>query len=87
MLRSYIAYIHVKDAVAATGQVVPAGEGDGQIREAITALREDGYDGFFSLEPHLASAGTYSGFSGPDMFRTAVQAFKGLLSEQGVQWA
>jgi hypothetical protein len=47
----------------------------------------DGFDGFFSLEPHLASAGTFSGFRGPDLFRTAVQAFKKLLGEQGIQWA
>ncbi len=87
LLRPYIAYVHVKDALAAGGQVVPAGEGDGQIRESIAALRADGFDGFFSLEPHLASAGTYSGFSGPDLFRTAVQAFKDLLREQEIQWA
>jgi sugar phosphate isomerase/epimerase len=87
LLRPYIAYVHVKDAVAASSQVVPAGAGDGQLRETIAALQADGFDGFFSLEPHLASAGTYSGFSGPDLFRTAVQAFKELLSEQQIQWA
>lgn len=87
LLRPYIAYVHVKDAKAAAGQVVPAGEGDGQLRKTITALRADGFDGFFSLEPHLASAGTFSGFSGPELFRTAVQAFKGLLDEQQIQWA
>lgn len=87
LLRPYISYVHVKDAVAASGLVVPAGQGDGQLRETISALRADRFDGFFSLEPHLASAGTYAGFSGPDLFRTAVQAFKGLLSEQGIRWA
>jgi len=85
-LRRYIAYVHVKDARFDTGQVVPAGEGDGEWRETLAALRASGFDGFFSLEPHLKEAGPYAGFSGPDLFRTAAQAFKGLLREQGIAW-
>ena len=85
-LRPYIAYVHIKDALLDSGKVVPAGQGDGQLRETLAALRESGFDGFFSLEPHLASAGTFSGFSGPALFRTAAQAFKGLLREQGIPW-
>ncbi len=86
-LRPYIAYVHVKDSILATGQVVPAGEGDGQLRETFAALRESGFDGFFSLEPHLKAGGKFGGFSGPDLFRTAAQAFKGVLGEQGIAWA
>jgi sugar phosphate isomerase/epimerase len=85
-LRPFVEYVHVKDAVAETGQVVPAGEGDGELRETISALRASGFDGFFSLEPHLASAGRYSGFSGPDLFRRAAGAFKDLLREQEIEW-
>ena len=85
-LRPYIAYVHIKDAVLGSGQVVPAGQGDGDLRTTIVALRDSGFDGFFSLEPHLASAGKFSGFSGPDLFRTAVQAFKGLLSDEKIAW-
>ena len=40
----------------ATGEVVPAGEGDGQVRETVKALAADGFDGFFSMEPHLGTA-------------------------------
>lgn len=87
LLRPFIAYVHIKDAVRATGKVVPPGEGDGQLRETLAALRDSGFDGFFSLEPHLSAAGTFSGFSGPDLFRTATRAFKGLLAEQGIDWA
>src|SRR5690349_4446181 len=76
-IRPFIAYVHVKDSILATGQVVPAGEGEGQVRETIAALRESGFDGFFSLEPHLKAGGKFGGFSGPDLFRTAAQAFKG----------
>ncbi|HYH11337.1 MAG TPA: sugar phosphate isomerase/epimerase family protein [Thermomicrobiales bacterium] len=87
LLRPYIGYVHIKDAKLAEGQVVPAGEGDGQVRETVRALRDSGFDGFFSLEPHLAVAGTFSGFSGPELFRLAVQRFKALLHEESIAWA
>ena len=86
-LRPYIEYVHVKDALSGSDTVVPAGEGDGQLPETISALRASSFEGFFSLEPHLASAGTYSGFSGPELFRKAAGAFKGLLRRQGIDWA
>jgi sugar phosphate isomerase/epimerase len=86
-LRPYVEYVHVKDAISGSGRVVPAGEGDGQLPETLSALRASGFDGFFSLEPHLASAGTYSGFSGPALFRKAAGAFKDLLRRHGIEWA
>jgi sugar phosphate isomerase/epimerase len=86
-LRPYIAYLHIKDALLGSGQIVPAGQGDGQWRETLAALRESGFDGFFSLEPHLASAGRFSGFSGPQQFHTAANAFKELLREQAIEWS
>jgi len=86
-LRPYVEYVHVKDALADSRRVVPAGEGDGEIPETLSALRGSGFDGFFSLEPHLASSGTYSGFSGPELFRKAAGAFKDLLRQQEIEWA
>jgi sugar phosphate isomerase/epimerase len=86
-LRPYVEYVHVKDALSGSNKVVPAGEGDGQLPETFSALRTSGFDGFFSLEPHLASAGTFSGFSGPELFRRAAGAFKELLRRQGIEWA
>jgi sugar phosphate isomerase/epimerase len=86
-LRPYVEYVHVKDALSGSDRVVPAGEGDGQLPETLSALRASGFDGFFSLEPHLASAGVYSGFSGPELFRKAAGAFKELLRGQGIEWA
>src|SRR4029079_13775079 len=62
-LRPFIVYVHIKDALLDSGKVVPAGQGDGQVRETIAALLASGFDGFFALEPHLAAAGTFSGFS------------------------
>ena len=86
MLRPFIEYVHIKDAVSSGGEVVPAGEGDGDVRETIRALRDSGFDGFFSLEPHLARAESFSGFSGPDLFRLAVQRFKAILDDERIEW-
>ncbi len=59
-LRPYIAYIHVKDALLKDGSVVPAGYGDGNVKEILTRLKADGYSGFLSLEPHLTD---FTGFA------------------------
>lgn len=55
MLSSYISYVHVKDALFATGEVVPAGTGDGHLPEIFRKLDASGYHGCLSLEPHLAN--------------------------------
>ena len=81
LLRPYLEYVQIKDAIAATGEVVPAGQGDGEVRETLSALTEEGFDGYLSLEPHLASAGTFGGFSGPANFRRAAFALRELLAE------
>jgi sugar phosphate isomerase/epimerase len=86
LLRPYLTYLQLKDALAATGEVVPAGQGDGQVRETLAALRDSGFEGYVSLEPHLALSGRYGGFSGPELFRVAAQALKSLLGELGIGW-
>jgi sugar phosphate isomerase/epimerase len=86
LLRPYLVYLQVKDALAATGEVVPAGQGDGQVRETLAALRDSGFAGYVSLEPHLATAGRFGGFSGPGDFRRAAQALKGLLTDLSIPW-
>jgi len=86
LLRPYLVYLQVKDALAATGEVVPAGQGDGQFAETLAALRDSGFEGYLSLEPHLAVAGRHGGFSGPDGFRRATQALKALLGELSIPW-
>lgn len=55
MLSPYISYVHVKDALFATGEVVPAGTGNGHLPEIFQKLDASGYHGFLSLEPHLAN--------------------------------
>jgi sugar phosphate isomerase/epimerase len=87
MLRTHLEYVQIKDARAADGTVVPAGEGDGEVARTLQALRHDGFDGFFSLEPHLAEAHAVGGFSGPDQFRRAHRAFTELLIAEGIDYA
>jgi sugar phosphate isomerase/epimerase len=82
-LRPWLRYMHVKDALA-DGTVVAAGEGKARWLETLQQLHLDGYDGFFSLEPHLALAGQFQGFSGPELFHKASQAFQRLL--QSIAW-
>ena len=54
MLCPYIKYMHIKDSKS-DGTVVPAGHGMGNVKEIIKMLKESGYKGFLSLEPHLGS--------------------------------
>ncbi|MBV9313879.1 MAG: sugar phosphate isomerase/epimerase [Pseudonocardia sp.] len=86
MLRPYTDYVQVKDAVLATGAVVASGEGDGQLPETVRALAADGFDGFFSMEPHLATVDQFGGFTGPADFARATRAFTGLLDAEGIQY-
>ena len=89
MLRPYISYIHVKDALRENGEVVPAGTGDGNVAEILNRLNEEGYAGFLSLEPHLADfAGLKSlekevkergRTDGEEAFCTAYRALEKLL--------
>ncbi|MEA5455089.1 sugar phosphate isomerase/epimerase family protein [Sinomonas sp. JGH33] len=84
LLRPHVVYLQVKDALFATGQVVPAGEGDGEVLRTVEALRDSGYTGFASLEPHLAYAYETGGFSGPYAFGVAARAFAKVLDAAGV---
>ncbi|MFC4948036.1 sugar phosphate isomerase/epimerase family protein [Pseudonocardia sp. GCM10023141] len=86
MLRPYLEYVQVKDAVSDGGRVVPAGAGEGQWEQTLTALRDDGYTGFASMEPHLARAHATGGFSGPGAFGIATRAFTTLLDRLGVNY-
>ncbi len=85
-LRPWLRYVHVKDALS-DGTVVAAGEGATQWPTLLQRLHADGYDGYFSLEPHLATAGQFSGFSGQELFRHASQALQRMLQDMGWEYA
>ena len=87
LLRPHLAYIQIKDALLSDGSVLPAGAGDGELVETIRALAADGFDGFFSLEPHLSAVGTFGGFSGPNLFGEAHRAFTAILDEEKISYS
>lgn len=92
LLENYIDYVHIKDAVFSDHHVVPAGHGDGKVKDILIALSKRGYHGFLSLEPHL---GQFAGFAkleltskwsdspdkGPKIFGVAADALKSILNE------
>lgn len=86
-LRPYLAYIQIKDALLADASVVVAGAGDGEVVETVRALRADGFDGFFSLEPHLANYNASGGFSGAELWTSAWKAFTDILKAEGIEYA
>jgi len=89
-------YIHVKDAIFNEQLIVPAGEGEGKIANAINLINEKFNDTvYLSVEPHLTEflayktidshplRGKYSFSSGREAFDFAVSAIKNLLLKEG----
>lgn len=87
LLKKHTAYFHIKDAKLGEGEegghMTVAGEGDGQIPEVLADAVASGFDGFASLEPHLAKGGKFSGFTGPDKFVGAIRAIKKVIENVG----
>ena len=91
-LHSKAEYFHIKDVVFDTGELVPAGYGDGKIDELIARI--DG-DKVLSIEPHLAVFEGYAAIDDTEMknkfhfesneeaFDAAVSAIKNLLVKAG----
>jgi sugar phosphate isomerase/epimerase len=86
-LKPYSVHIHIKDALLKDGKVVPAGQGDGQLEPILVDLHKSGYNAFLSLEPHLSAAGQYGGFSGPQLFKVAVDALRALCQKNDLPLA
>ena len=57
-VKEHIAYVHIKDGVwnrvEQKARFTFPGEGDGEVRRIVKDLLGSGYDGGFSMEPHLA---------------------------------
>jgi sugar phosphate isomerase/epimerase len=75
--------LHIKDAVEAEHQVVPAGEGDGELVQTLQFVVSQGWSGPLTLEPHLKAAGPLGGFSGPDLFAHAAKKMKEVAEAAG----
>ena len=78
MLQKHVAYLHIKDALRVDGSVTPAGQGDGRLFELLRDLKNSGYYGYLSLEPHLDNS--LPG-GGPKMFGVAARALKEILNK------
>ena len=86
------AYFHIKDAIKGSGEIVPAGEGDGEIEKLISLVKGDKV---FTLEPHLSLFTAYAAIDDTELknryhfatndesFDFAVNALKNLLKKQG----
>ena len=96
LLKPYIEYMHIKDALPDTGTVVPAGMGSGKIKEILSDISASSdREMYLSLEPHL---GSFAGLealetdidtgsmekSGPEKFEIAVKALRKVMKEAGV---
>ena len=85
-------YFHIKDVITETGELVPAGMGDGQIAKMLGMISTDTVA---TVEPHLKVFAGYSEIDGEAMknrfsygsnreaFDAAVKAFRELLVANG----
>lgn len=92
LFHSSTEYFHIKDVISATGELVPAGYGDGNIAKLIDMIEGNKV---LTLEPHLAVFEGYSSIDNSQMknkfcyasneeaFDSAVSALKNLLVKAG----
>ena len=83
-------YFHIKEVIASTGELVPAGYGDGKIKELVAKIDSEKV---LTLEPHLMEFDAYKSIDNTEMkhkftfaneqeaFDAAVVALKNILKE------
>ena len=60
-VKEHVVHVHIKDCTnPPAGEIEPAkytlpGDGQGKVREILTALKDDGYTGGLAIEPHVAT--------------------------------
>lgn len=75
-------YFHIKDVIADSGELVPAGEGDGDIKGLISMIEGDTV---LTVEPHLKVFSAYDRIDGTRLqskygYRTNAEAFDAAVS-------
>ncbi|MDR3318426.1 MAG: sugar phosphate isomerase/epimerase [Clostridiales bacterium] len=85
-------YLHIKDVIASTGELVPAGYGDCKISEIVASLKADTvmsvephlkvFPGFQSLGPH-GMKNKFAFASNASAFDAAVDGLKEILKKTG----
>lgn len=99
LLKGKFEYMHIKDALLETRQVVPAGKGDGHIAEIVSDYaKNSSRDRFLTLEPHLTVFDglqnlqseelkhKYTFNSKEEAFDTAVNSLKEILKKEGLKY-
>ena len=93
LMKGKIEEFHIKDAFLENRLVMPAGAGDGHMKEILQDAFEHGYDGFLSIEPHLnnvaaaqrleldAAVRDSGEVDTKVMFKVAINAFEKILKE------
>ena len=93
-LHDKVDYFHIKDVIAATGEIVPAGHGDGMIDKLVGMIDPD-RDAVLTLEPHLRVFAGYAQIDHQEMknkytfsnndeaFDAAANALKEILISNG----
>ena len=92
LFHSKVEYFHIKDVINETGELVPAGYGDGGINKLVSMIDRDVV---LTLEPHLAVFDAYAKIDNTEMkhkfkfndnveaFSFAVNALKDILIKNG----
>ncbi|MCQ2400183.1 MAG: sugar phosphate isomerase/epimerase, partial [Clostridia bacterium] len=90
-----IYYFHIKDVIAETGELVPAGYGDGAIDYMSELIAKSGNDYVMTVEPHLKVFAGYGNIDNTEMknkftyetnaesFDAAVNGLKAVLTKAG----
>ena len=86
-LADHVIWFHIKDKVAATDRVVPAGHGDGEVEAVLADALDRGFSGFLSIEPHLRADDPDFGGTGAERFAIATAALRRVLERLGAQEA
>ncbi len=85
-------YFHIKDVIHSTGEVVPAGYGDGDVNSLVARIEKDTV---LTIEPHLAIFDAYANIDNTEMkhkfhfdsnlsaFSAASDAIKAILLNNG----
>jgi len=78
-VKEQILYVHIKDAIWDKGKQIVKytfpGEGEGEVVRIMRDLVQNGYDGGFSIEPHLnlVQHDSYLAATAEEMFRSYVE--------------
>jgi sugar phosphate isomerase/epimerase len=79
-VKPYIEYVHIKDYNKEEKATFP-GEGEAKVKEILADLKKSGYDGFISIEPHIASVVHEGKVGDPEItYRTYITYGKKLMA-------